>query len=319
MEAFLLDVVIVGGGIAGLSAALYTARHGLSANVIALDVGGQLSYAGIIENYPGVPRTSGRKLVENVLRQAQEFGAGVYFDEVTGLEKLEDGGWKVLTRKGMELLTHAVILASGKTPRKLGVRGEEKYLGKGVSYCTICDAPLFKDKKVALISSGIKALESLELLGPVAKELHYITQEKEPKPKRLRELIEKLDVKVHPFSRVKEINGDGRRVTSIVLETEDGPVILDVDGVFVEIGFTTKVDFFRKYVDMTSKNEVVVDWYGRTKTGGLFAAGDLVQIPYKQAVIAAASGVIAGLSAINHVLERKGERRRVAVDWYKED
>lgn len=317
MEPFEVDVVIIGGGIAGLSAAIYTARHGLYTYIIALDVGGQLGYAGVIENYPGMLRISGRRLVEKVLKQAQEFGAEVFFDEATGLRKEKDGSWIVETKKGMAFRAHAVILASGKTPRKLGVSGEEEYSGKGVSYCTICDAPLFKGRRVVLVSFGIKAVESLELLGPLAKELHYVTQERELRSERLRRLVEEYNVKVHFGSKVFKIKGNGKKVTHVILDTPEGTKTLEADGIFVETGFTTKVDFLREYVELTPKNEVVVDQFGRTKTEGLFAAGDLVQAPYKQAVIAAASGVVAGLSAINYVFKRKGVKRKVAVDWYK--
>ncbi len=315
-----VDVLVIGGGIAGLSAALYTARHGLRTVVISIDLGGQLAYASVIENYPGILRIRGLDLANTVLRQARDFGADFLFDEVVSLKRV-DGRWVARTRKGYVVRAEAVVAANGKMPRRLGVPGEEEYVGRGVSYCSICDAPLFTGKRVALASFYLKAVEAIELLAPVAKKLYYITPDKILRPRRLEKLVEEADVEVYLHSRIVEILGDGRRVTGVVIEPIGGGERrkLDVDGVFIEMGFVTNIDILREYVDTTPQKEVIVDKYGRTRTEGLFAAGDLVDVPYKQAVIAAASGVTAGLSAVNYIYEKKGIRKHLKADWESEE
>ncbi len=314
------EILVIGGGIAGLSAALYTARHGLRTVVISIDLGGQLAYASVIENYPGILRVRGLDLANTVLRQARDFGADFLFDEVVSLERSGDK-WVARTRKGYVIRAEAVIAANGKTPRRLGVPGEEEYVGRGVSYCSICDAPLFTGKRVALASFYLKAVEAIELLAPVARKLYYITPDKLLRPRQLEKLVREANVEVYLHSRIVEIKGDGRRVTAVVVEPIGGGERkeIPVDGVFIEMGFVTNIKILEPYVETTPQKEVIVDSYGRTKTPGLFAAGDLVNIPYKQAVIAAASGVTAGLSAINYVFEKKGVRKRLLADWETEE
>ena len=313
-EVYEYDIVVVGGGIAGFSAALYTARQGLRTAVVSMDVGGQLAYASVIENYPGVESTSGLNLVLKVQQQAMGFGVELFTDEVTYIEK-RDKHFIVRTRKGDEFRAIAVILACGKAPRKLGVENEDIYVGKGLSYCVVCDAPLYKGKVVALTSFGEKGVESLPMLSGLAKKVYYVTPvERDESTEKARELP---NVEVFTRSRIVAIRGD-KKVEKIVVQTGKGESIeLVVDGVFVEMGFETRIDFVKHLVDVNEKGEIIVDAYGRTRTEGLFAAGDITPTPYKQAVIAAASAVVAALTAINYVNNVKGVKKTVVVDWEK--
>ncbi|MEL9940008.1 MAG: FAD-dependent oxidoreductase [Ignisphaera sp.] len=308
------DVLVIGGGVAGLSAALYIARQNLKVTVVALDIGGQLSYASIIENYPGFDPAPGIELVLKIQQQAMSFNAEIIVDEVVSLEKA-NGFFVARTKKGLVIRSIAVIAACGKAPRKLGLSKEDSFVGKGLSYCVICDAPLYKGKTVALVSFGEKGVENLGLLAPLAREVYYIV------PYHSDHSIDYAkkfsNVKVFEGYTVEEINGD-KKLEKVVIKRGAEKVELLVDALFVEIGFETRIDFLKQYVDITEKGEIIVDSLGATKTPGLFAAGDIASnTPYKQAIISAASGVIAALSAINYVNMVKGAKRKVTVDWEK--
>jgi len=308
------DVIVIGGGIAGFSAALYTARHGLRTAVITIDVGGQLSYAGTIENYPGVEATSGLNLVLKVRNQAVAHGAEVYVDEVIALERYGEG-FSVMTRKGSSLNSISVIAACGKAPKRLGLVSEESFVGKNLSYCVVCDGPLYRGRDVALISFGERGAEGLRLLAPIARRVYYIVpSDRDPSIDVAREYG---NVTTYPGYKVTDISGR-RGVEKVTLVSGAGDVVeVSVDALFIELGFETRIYFLKPFVDVNERGEVIVDKYGRTKTPGLFAAGDLVETPYKQAVIAASSGVIAALSAINYVYSVKGVGRKVIADWEK--
>jgi thioredoxin reductase (NADPH) len=308
------DVVVIGGGIAGFSAALYTSRQGLKTAVVTIDIGGQLSYASLVENYPGVDPLPGLNLVLKVQQQATSFGAEVFIDEVVSLEK--EGAYFVLkTKKGEVFRAIAVIATCGKAPKRLGVPEEDRFVGKGLSYCVICDAPLYRGKKVALASFGEKGVEALEMLSNIAREIYYVTPVEEDvsvvKAKQI------PNVKLFPRSRIVGLKGE-QKVERIAIQSIRGEIVeVDVDGVFAELGFETRIDFLKKFVEINEKGEIIVDSYGRTKTEGLFAAGDVASTPYKQAVIAAASGVVAALSAINYVNSIKGIKKHILSDWEK--
>jgi len=312
-EEYVYDVIVIGAGVSGLSAALYLGRLGLKTVVISVDVGGQLAYASVIENYPGLEPLPGIELVYRVRDQVKSYGVNIIVDEVVGIERVSDV-FIVKTRRGYTYKSLAVIAACGKAPKKLGVEGEEEFIGKGLSYCVVCDGPLFKGRKVLLVSFGVKGIEGLELLAPIALEVHYVV----PNVNDVSiEVARKFsNVSIYPGYRVIKLLGDSR-ISKAVIQSGDDVKELEVDGVFVELGFETRIDFLKPYVDVNENGEVVVDSLGRTRVDGLFAAGDLVNIPYKQAVIAAASGVVAALSAINYVNKVKGVERRVRADWEK--
>lgn len=316
MNRKLYDVIIIGGGIAGSSAAIYTARQGLKTAIITMDIGGQLRYAGIIENYPGIELISGLDLVLMTQKQAMAFGAEIFIDEVVLLNKNEDM-FIVKTRKGEILESLSVIAACGKAPKKLKVKGEENFIGKGLSYCVICDGPLYRGRRVALNSFGENGIEALHLLAPIVKELIYIVPTKTDVS--IQEAAKYSNVLTYPAYRIVKLYGN-EKLEKITIVNEYGGrevIDVDVDGLFVELGFEIQIDFLKPYVDINERGEVIVDKYGATRTEGLFAAGDLVDIPYKQAVISAASGVIAALSAINYVNRKKGVVRNFVSDWRK--
>ncbi|MEM1584258.1 MAG: FAD-dependent oxidoreductase [Nitrososphaerota archaeon] len=308
------DVIIVGGGAAGLTAALYASRQKLTTVIITKDIGGQLTLTSSIENFPGFRSISGYELASKILEQAQQYGVEILFDEVVGIAE-RDGVFTVRTKNGYELSSEAVILAFGKTPREMNVPGEEKFKGRGISYCAICDAPLYREKKVVVYGWGPQAFEAVNLLCSYGNTVYLVHKGKS-----------KLDSSTLPadcnkrfmeFSEtiIKEVKGENN-VESVVLESlTDGSIKeIRVDGVFVELGYQMKTEWVKEFIELDESGEIVVDTVCATSRRGVFAAGDVTNIPYKQAVISASQGAIAAISAYNYIQEKRGGAK-IKSDW----
>ncbi len=228
------DVIVVGAGIAGLTAALYLARQGLDVLVVSIDLGGQLAQATLIENYPGIEAIRGMDLALRVERQAKLFGARiVHGDEVVEINRLNDGSFTLKTRKGRILRAEAVLLAIGKTPRKMNIPGEDEYFGKGVSYCTICDGPLYKGRNTVVVGLGDQGLEAVSILAGICPRVYYVT------PTRLfgdPDLVSRVksyrSVIVLENHEPVRVVGDGVKVTGLVVRDKlsGGEKRLDVEG-----------------------------------------------------------------------------------------
>ncbi len=310
------EAIVIGAGIAGLSAAIYLARQGVDTLVIGMDLGGQLLLATEIENYPGIPSTDGMSLIRRVESQAREFGASILYDQVVDVGEGEGGSFEVRTASGREFSAEVLVLAFGKTPRELGVPGEEEFKGKGVSYCTICDGPLYRGKRTILVGVGEHAVEAAGLLADVAASVIWVFPGRTPggDPEVYRSLAGRPNVEVLPNSKVLEIRG-GERIGSVVVEGPGGRREIETDGLFVEMGYTARTEFLRGFVDLTERGEVVVDKLCATSRPGVFAAGDVTDLPYKQAVISAGMGATAALSAYNFLLRKRGKEVAVTSDW----
>lgn len=311
------DVIVVGASLAGLSAALYVARQGFDVLVIGMDLGGQATLATEVENYPGIPRISGLSLVDKIRSQVEKFGGQITYEEVTSVEKIESG-FKVKTNM-FSYHAKAIILAIGKSPRKLKVKGEEEFKGRGVSYCAVCDGPFFKDKVVALIGIGDEANDSAMYLSNLVKKVYYILPAEKvigqsnvvPQIKDNEKIVLLLN------SEVKEIRGKDR-VSSVVVYDKNKKELkeLEAEAIFVEMGYELRTSFLSNLVRLNEKGEIIIDKLARTSCEGVFAAGDVTDVPYKQMVIAAGFGAIAGLSACNYLLTLKG-KSMILSDWKK--
>lgn len=310
------DVVIIGGASAGLTAAMYTSRQGLRTLVITKDIGGQAILTNDIENFPGFGHIGGFDLMSKFEKQAKVFGAEFVYEEVVSVIEDEPSCITIKTANNNEYSCCVLILAFGKTPRDLNVPGEKELKGRGVSYCAVCDGPFFKNKTVAVVGAGEHALEAAVYLKELASRVYIV--HRTDKPIGSEETINSLDQSNVSFvasSVVKAINGDSK-VESLVIDNSKtkSESKLDIDGVFVEMGYVAKTDIVKDIVQLNANKEIIVDKYCATSTEGIFAAGDVTDVPYKQAIISAGQGATAALSAYNYIQRLKG-RPNVKYDW----
>ncbi len=298
------DVVIIGGGPAGLTAAVYCMRKGVDTAIIANHIGGQVAETSGIENYMGYRYVNGVELVEKFREQVQQFS--IAYDEGNAVEAIENDDIKrVMLDSGTIVKGKTLIIASGKSWRKLGLPGEQRLTGRGVAYCTICDAPLFAGKKVVVVGGGNSAVGAAIDLAGIAGEVVVVHRRSDFRADKI--LIDKLygfrNVSFKLNSAVKEIMGDDIVKSVELINTgTDESEIMETDGVFVEIGLDPNSSFAKGVVDMNRYGEIIVDSNCRTSSEGIFAAGDVSTVPFKQIIIAAGEGAKAALSACEYLM-----------------
>ncbi|WP_301152042.1 alkyl hydroperoxide reductase subunit F [Metapseudomonas otitidis] len=306
-EAF--DVLVVGGGPAGASAAIYAARKGIRTGVAAERFGGQVLDTMAIENFISVPETEGPKLARALEEHVKHYDVDIMnLQRASALipAKAEGGLHEVKFESGASLKAKTVILATGARWREMNVPGEQEYRGRGVAYCPHCDGPLFKGKRVAVIGGGNSGVEAaIDLAGIVA---HVTLIEFDSKLRADAVLQKKLhslpNVEVITSALTSEVKGDGQKVTGLNYKdrTNDEFKTLELEGIFVQIGLLPNSDWLKGTVELSPRGEIIVDARGETSLPGIFAAGDVTTVPYKQIVIAVGEGAKASLSAFDHLI-----------------
>ncbi len=302
------DLIIIGGGPAGISAGIYATRLGLKTLLITKEFGGQIGKKAVdIENYPGFPKISGPELIKKMEDHLKGQEIDIKMGEVGKVEKKDDGF--VVSVKEENYQSLAVILSSGSDPRPLEVPGEKEYIGKGVSYCALCDGPLFKDKKVAVVGGGNAGFETAIFLSKIASKIYIIEASSKIKAFEKNQKIvagyDNIEIITNAF--LKEIHGETlvEYITYQDQETEEEKS-LEVKGVFIEVGYTPATSYAKGLVELTERDEVKVEKETcKTSTSGVFAAGDLNEGMYKQIVTAAGEGAKAALAANNYIQEIK--------------
>lgn len=294
------DLIIIGAGPAGMSAAVYAARNKLNFIIISKDIGGQAVWSSDVENYIGYQFITGAELTQKFEEHVKKYNVQIIHDEIVELRKPDDV-FEVETKSAKKYQAKSVIIASGKKPRMLNVPGEKEFRGKGVTYCAVCDAPLFANKDVAVIGGGNSALDAALQLTKYAKKVYVINiTGRLGGEEILRQKVEKnKKVAVLNNSKTVEILGD-KFVTKIRIEQNKKEETLNVQGIFIEIGLVPETDF----VSIAKKNEfgeIIVDQSARTNVPGIFAAGDVTNTPEKQIVVAAGEGAKAALGAIRYL------------------
>lgn len=295
------DLIIIGAGPGGITAAVYAARKKLDFAVITKDIGGQTARSGDIENYTGYQFITGPDLAQKFREHLQNFK----FDLLEGVEVIRvekgDNFFSVETSDGKKLTARTLIIASGKRPRYLQVPGEDKYKNRGVSYCATCDGPLFADKVVAVIGGRNSALDAVLQMIRIASKVYMIniTEKLEGDPVMREKVMSSSKVEIFNKSKVLEIRGE-KFVSGIKIEIDGKVRELEVEGVFVEIGLVPNSDFI-DFVDKNQKGEIIINCAAETSVPGLFAAGDVSSVPEKQIVIAAGEGAKTALAAFSYL------------------
>ena len=307
------DVIILGAGAAGLTAAVYTCRKKLKTLIISIDVGGQTNLTSHIANYPGTGAMHGIELMRRFQDEAIGFGAELVMGKANKVDKTENG-FRVGLANGETYDCKALILAYGKVPKSLGIEGEERFMGRGVSTCVTCDAPLYKNRNVAIIGGGNSAIEGALELATISRKVYLvhrrdsfradeITVEKLKKNSSIELVLNSIPLKV-----IGGKNVDGIKVENLVTKEKKE---LKVDGVFIEIGYVVDTSFVQHLVKVNEKKEIIVDERGNTSCAGIFAAGDITPVPFKQTVIAAGDGAKAALECYRWLTGGKG----AVLDW----
>lgn len=310
------EVVIVGGGPAAMSAAIYASRKGLAVALITNKLGGQLTYTASIENYLGLPKISGTDMTELFRNHLEEYLiAEALGTNVVEVEK-DDSGFIVSTDDDRRFRARSVIYCAGKEYRRLGVPGEERFLGRGISFCATCDAPLYRSKQVAVVGGGNSAFTAARDLLNFASEINLIHRREEFKAdaKLIREVRNASNVVFHAPMLVRGFLGKDR-LTGVRLESVDGKDRYDlkIDGVFLEIGLTPNSIALKNLIQLNEWGEVPINRDQSTTIQGLFAAGDVTDVREKQISIAVGQGALAALSAYRYLVENKLTNSRVSV------
>ncbi|ABW01060.1 thioredoxin-disulfide reductase [Caldivirga maquilingensis] len=315
LKGKVLDTVIIGGGPAGLSAAMYAARFGLSTVVITEEIGGQVGKAGWVEDYLGYVRITGPDLVNKFEEHVRYYNVPILIDSVERIT-ISNDLFKVTTVSGDEFTSRTVIIAVGERRRKLNVPGEDKYSGKGVSYCAPCDAPLFKDKVVAVVGGGDSAASSALLLTEYATKVYLIHRRSSLRAQPIYQdlLLKNSKITIIWNTVVKELKGDKVLKSAILQRTDTGELMeLPIDGIFIEIGAEPPVEFFKVIgLDLDKNGYINVNTMMETNIKGIYAAGDCVSLTprgFRQIITAAAQGALAAYSAYNYILTKYGQNR----------
>ncbi|HVP96403.1 Uxx-star family glutaredoxin-like (seleno)protein [Methanoregula sp.] len=298
------DVVIVGAGPAGLTAGVYCARKLLKTLIVSESIGGQALESWAIENYMGYRMITGEDLMKKFEEQVRTLDVRLELDRVTGIVP-DENLFAVTTISGITVKAKSLILTPGKQPRKLGVQDEEKYLGRGLSICSTCDGPLYKGKKVAVVGGGNSALQTAVEMSGIASSVSLIVRSTiKADPVYVKKLEGIKNITVHLHAHITGLAGEPflQKIT-IATEGQDEQHI-DIDGVFIEVGWTPNTDNLKDLVTLNEKKEIVVDVDGRTSRPGIFAAGDVTSVKSKQIIIAAGDGAKAALEAYEYLMSQ---------------
>jgi thioredoxin reductase (NADPH) len=305
-----IDIAIIGGGPAGLTAAIYASRARAKTVVFERGIpGGQIVTTDWVENYPGFPKgLSGMELGELMTAQAEEFGAIIRTFADVSLITSKDLDFVLTTTDGDEFLARAVILATGAVPRKLGVPGEAEFTGRGVSWCATCDGALYKDKVVAVMGGGDAAVEEAIFLTKFASRVHLIHRRDELRATKCIQERCFANEKIEPhWSRViTEVIGEGGKVAALRLASTKGEpeALLPVEGLFIFVGVHPVNELVKDLAETDEMGYIKVDHDGRTSWPGLYAAGDVTDSQLKQVVTAAAKGASAAFEAVRYIDEK---------------
>ena len=303
------DVIIAGGGPAGVAAAIYSARKGFSVALVAETIGGQVAETVGIENLISVSKTTGKELTANLMKHLQDYPIDIYDNRRIESSELKNGMKYITSSLGETFASPALIIATGASWRKLGIPGEKEYIGSGVAFCTHCDGPFYKGKKVVVIGGGNSGLEAAIDLSSIATHVTVLEFLEDLKGDQI--LQDKLNnmanVEIITNAATLSIDGDGKKVNALQYKDRASheAKTIPTDGVFVQIGLKSNSDVFKDIVDTNKFGEIEIDAHCRSKQAGVYAAGDVSIVPYKQIIIAMGEGSKAALSAFEDKIKNR--------------
>jgi thioredoxin reductase (NADPH) len=297
------DMIIIGGGVAGLGAAVYAARYEMNVLVVAGNFGGLLQQTHVVENYIGFKTISAIDLTKKIIDHAKSYKKVTMKETmVKDIKKLRNT-FKIKTGKG-EFEGKTVLFATGSFHRQLGIPGEKEYSGKGVSYCGTCDAPMFAGKTVSIIGGSDSAAKESILLAQFAKKVYIIYRgdKLRAEPVNFKTVLANKKIEIIYKTNVKEVKGN-KFVTHLILDNEyKGSTELKLDGMFIEIGYIPKTELAEKIgVKTNKKHEIIVDKHSQTNVDGVYSAGDCTDYDFKQAITGVAQGAHAAQAAYEHI------------------
>ncbi|MFX1443792.1 MAG: NAD(P)/FAD-dependent oxidoreductase [Promethearchaeota archaeon] len=294
------DIIVLGGGPTAIGCAIYAARFAMDVLIIGKTFGGLIATTHIVENYPGITSVSGLGFTEMFREHMQSLNISYISDEINSIEKQNDHF--ILHSFFQKFKAYSICIATGSVRRKLGIPGEEEFAGKGVSYCATCDGPFFKDKVVCVIGGSDSAAKEALFLAQNAKKVYIIYRGEEirAEPINKKRVYKNEKIEIIYKTNVAEIKGDNS-VKSVIF---DNGKEFKVDGVFIEIGSIPNSDLAKRIgVNTNEKGEIIINRKSETNIPGIFAAGDVADAPFKQAITGVAEGVIAAYSAFDYLKE----------------
>lgn len=293
------DVVVVGAGPAGITAAMYLKRAKKNCLVIEKSApGGEMNKTSIVENYPGIPEISGPDLAMKFYEQLRSLEIPYEYGEV--VEIIDKQDYKIVKTTKKEITALAVIIAAGRQPKKLNKENSEELVGKGISFCSLCDGYLYKGEEVAIVGGGNSALEEALYLSEICKKVYIIHRRDELRGDKI--LIDRIskkeNIEVLYSSEVNKFNEKDEKLESIEIKTKDELKTISAKACFIFIGYEPATNFLKTLDILDEKGYIIVNEGGRTKLHGIYAAGDVIERPAYQIVIAASSGALAAISCI---------------------
>ncbi|MGZ5520642.1 MAG: NAD(P)/FAD-dependent oxidoreductase [Halobacteriota archaeon] len=297
------DIIIVGGGPAGLTAAVYAARKMLDVLLITQNIGGQALYSLDVENYMGYQFISGQDLMDRFEKQVEKYNVKKVFSDVKSVEKI-NGAFITRSEKGDEYRGKTVIIATGKKSRTLNAKGLDRLIGRGVSYCATCDAPLFMDSDVAVVGGGNSAITAAYELMSIARKVYLVNRSAlKADELYLEKIRDAPNIERFVGYELVEVTGDDALNSAMLRNLSDGSsVTLPVAGIFIEIGLIPNSEIVKDLVSRNKKDEIMVSCDCSTSLPGVFAAGDVTTVPEKQIIVAAGEGAKAAISAYKYLL-----------------
>ena len=294
------DLIVLGGGPTAIGSAIYAARFALNVLIVGKTFGGLIATTHLVENYPGIASTSGQGLMDMFKEHMNSLNIPYISDEIRSIEKADDHF--ILHSFFQKFKAYTVLIATGSERKKLGIPGEEAFAGRGVSYCATCDGPFYKDKVVIVVGGSDSAAKEALFLSQNAKKVYivYRGEEIRAEPINKKRVYENDKIEIIYKTNIVEIKGD----TSVKSVIFDSGKEFDIDGVFIEVGSIPNSDLAKRIsVKTDEKDEIIINRKSETNIPGIFAAGDVADAPFKQAITGVAEGVIAAYSAFDFIKE----------------